>query len=38
MGAIAMFILVIVISIVGVIFFTVQDHKEAKKAKQLKAE
>ena len=38
MGAIAMFSLVIVISIVGVIYFTIQDRKEAKKAKQLKAE
>ena len=38
MGAIAMFILVIVISIVGVVYFTIQDRKEAKKAKHLKAE
>ena len=38
MGAIAIFILVIVIPIVGVVYFTIQDRKEAKKTKQLKAE
>ena len=30
-----MFILVIVISIVGVIFFTIQDRKKAKQAKDI---
>ena len=37
MGAIAMFILVMAIAIVGFIFFTIQDRKEAKRAKEHKA-
>jgi len=35
MGAIAMMVLAIVIAVVGVIFFTIQDRK---KAEQLKVE
>jgi len=35
MGAIAIFVLIIVITIVGVIYFTIQDRKEAKRTAQL---
>jgi len=38
MGAIGMMILLMVITVVGYIFFTIQDRKDAKKAKHLKAE
>lgn len=31
MGAIAMFILLILISIVGLVYFTIQDRKEEKR-------
>jgi len=35
MGAIGMMILLMVITVVGFIYFTIQDRKETKKAKQL---
>ena len=38
MAAIGMMILLMVIAIVGFIFFTMQDRKEAKKTKHLKVE
>jgi preprotein translocase subunit YajC len=34
MGAIAIFILVIVITVVGVIYFTIQDRKQTKHVKE----
>ena len=38
MAAIGMMIFLTVISIVGFIYFTIQDRREEKKAKQLEAE
>ena len=38
MEAIGMMIFIIVIAIVSVVYFAIQDRKEAKRAKQLKAE
>ena len=38
MAAIGMMILLMVIAIVGFIYFTIQDRKVAKKTKHLKAE
>ena len=38
MAAIGMMILLMVIAIVGFIYFTIQDRKELRKAKHLEAE
>ena len=38
MAAIGMMILLMVITLVGVIYFTIQDRREEKRAKQLEAE